>query len=174
MQKTLMFKLVRPTPRSRSRKTTIYDLNPDREPTSTEITRNPRRTVPCQMSTVARGKPTSAARRVYKDNFCPNTPFSNTFCGSKRSTISTKRRPSTTSATTTLHHRATNHPQPPRIKAHGSSKGWPVTSPQASSIRPPHRCRVRIHVLEIIAKLLLQGLRALCRSNFVSWILERY
>ena len=26
--------------------------------------------------------------------------------------------------------------------------GWPVTSPQASSIRPPHRCRVRTHVLQ--------------------------
>ena len=25
--------------------------------------------------------------------------------------------------------------------------GWPVTSPQASSIRPPHRCRVKIVVL---------------------------
>ena len=26
--------------------------------------------------------------------------------------------------------------------------GWPVTSPQASSIRPPHRCRVKTSVLQ--------------------------
>ena len=51
------------------------------------MARNPCQTVPCQISTVVRGKPTSTTRRVYKDNFCPNTPFSKTFCGSDKEHI---------------------------------------------------------------------------------------
>ena len=45
--------------------------------------------------------------------------------------------------------RTTNQPtNPARIKVCRSSMGWPVTSPQASSIRPPHRCRVKTAVLQ--------------------------
>ena len=33
------------------------------------------------------GKPTSTTRRVYKDNFCPNAPFSKTCCGSNKEHI---------------------------------------------------------------------------------------
>ena len=45
-------------------------------------------------------------------------------------------------------------PQTPKQPPHQGSRtvaiamGWPVTSPQASSIRPPHRCRVRTAVLQ--------------------------
>ena len=44
--------------------------------------------------------------------------------------------------------------QPAKQPTHQGSRrivfpmGWPVTSPQASSIRPPHRCRVKTAVLQ--------------------------
>ena len=45
----------------------------------------------------------------------------------------------------------TNQPTNQHIKDQGFALlpvGWPVTSPQASSIRPPHRCRVKTVVLQ--------------------------
>ena len=44
-----------------------------------------------------------------------------------------------------------NQPTNQHIKDQGFALfpvGWPVTSPQASSIRPPHRCRVEMVVLQ--------------------------
>ena len=54
------------------------------KPTSTKTDRDPHETRCCQISTVAQGKPTSTTARADEDDFCRNTPFSKSFCGSNK------------------------------------------------------------------------------------------